>query len=139
MGDTLQSQAGNKAVLDASAVHRLTNSMRSMHAEYETFFEPTLQQVSVEGQPRLWLQDLDTLVAVEIAEAMNGQIALLHVVRASLACIASDTAMELSRQLSQAQLDYTVAKYLRTRRPKGPSGQATEYLDIALRFVPFGH
>ena len=138
MGDTLQSQAGNKAVLDASAVHLMTNSMRSFHAQYETFFEQTLQHVSVEGQPRLWLQDLDTLVAVQIAEAINGQIALLHVVRASLASIAGDTAIELSRQLSQAQLDYTVAKYLRTRRPKGPDGQATEHLDIALRFVPFG-
>jgi hypothetical protein len=56
MGDTLQSQAGNKAVLDASAVHLMTNSMRSLHAQYETFFEQTVQQVSVEGQPRLWLQ-----------------------------------------------------------------------------------
>ena len=135
MGDTLQSQAGNKAVLDASAVHLMTNSMRSFHAQYETFFEQTLQQVSVEGQPRLWLQDLDTLVAVRIAEAISGQIALLHVVRASLASIAGDTAIELSRQLSQAQLDYTVAKYLRTRRPKGPGGQATEHLDIARRFL----
>jgi hypothetical protein len=138
MGDTLQSQAGNKAVLDASAVHLMTNSLRSFHAQYEMFFEQTLQQVCEEGKPRLWLQDLDALVAMQIAEAVNGQIALLQVVRASLASIAGDTAIELSRQLSQEQLDYTVARYLRTRRPKGPSGQATEFLDIALRFVPFG-
>ncbi len=71
MGDSLQSQARNKAVLDASAVHLMTNSMRSLHAQYEAFFEQTLQQLSVEGQPRLWLQDLDTLVAVQIAEAIN--------------------------------------------------------------------
>jgi hypothetical protein len=113
-------------------------SLRSLHAQYEMFFEQTSQQVSEEGQPRLLLQDLDTLVAMQIAEAINGQIALLHVVRASLASVAGDTAIELSRQLSQEQLDNTVARYLRTRRPKGPSGQATEYLDIALRFVPFG-
>ena len=63
-GDILQSQAGNKAVLDASAVHLMTNSLRSLHAQYEMFFEQTSQQVSEEGQPRLWLQDLDTLVAI---------------------------------------------------------------------------
>ena len=47
---------------------------------------------------------------MQIAEAINGQIALLHVVRASLASVAGDTAIELSRQLSQEQLDYTVAR-----------------------------
>jgi len=48
--------AGSKAVLDASAVHLMINSLRFWHAYYETFFELITLEVSVEGQPRIWLQ-----------------------------------------------------------------------------------
>jgi len=94
----------------------MINSLRSWHAQYETFFALTTDKVCVEGQPKIWLQDLDPLVAMPIAEAIKGQIALLYVVRAWLINTPGDMAKELSRQLSQEQLDYTVSKFFRTSR-----------------------
>jgi hypothetical protein len=73
-----------------------------------------------------------------IAEAIKGQIALLYVVRAWLLNTPGDMAKELSRQLSQEQLDYTVSKFFRTSRTNAQRVQATEHLDIATRIVPFG-
>jgi len=147
---SLESQAGSKAILDASAVHLMINSLNSWHAQYETFFELIIQEVSEEGQPRTWLPDLDPLVSMPIAEASKVQIALLYVVRAWLTSTPGDMAKELSRQLSQKQLDYTVAKFFRTSRTNAQrvqsteclgiatNVQATEHLDIATRIVHFG-
>ena len=62
---------------------------------------------------------------------MDGQISLLHVVRETLHGIPGDSARELSARLSKAQIDYTTAKFLRTRR-ESPS----DLVDIAFGFVP---
>jgi hypothetical protein len=55
------------------------------------------------------------------------------VVRETLHGIPGDSARELSLRLSKAQIDYTTAKFLRTRQ-ESPS----DLVDIAFGFVPIG-
>jgi hypothetical protein len=127
-------QAGAKAVLDAAAVSRMQNLLLSFHEQYTTAFAGAIRQVTGVQRPVLWLHQLDPLVGMAIAEAIDGQISLLHVVRDTLFSIPGDTASELSGRLSKSQIDYTVAKYLRTRRP----ALVLEPLDAAVGIVPFG-
>ena len=127
-------QAGAKAVLDAAAVSRMQNQLLSFHEQYATVFAGAIRQVTGVQRPVLWLHQLDPLVGMAIAEAIDGQISLLHVVRDTLFSIPGDTASELSGRLSKSQIDYTVAKYLRTRR----QAPVLDNLDASVGIVPFG-
>ena len=127
-------QAGAKAVLDAAAVYRMQNQLLSFHEQYATVFVQAFRQITGAQRPSLWLNQLDPLVGMAIAEAIDGQISLLHVVRDTLFSIPGDTASELSGRLSKTQIDYTVAKYLRTRRQV----PLLEPLDAVVGVVPFG-
>ena len=112
----------------------MQNQLLSFHEQYATVFAGAIRQVTGVQRPVLWLHQLDPLVGMAIAEAIDGQISLLHVVRDTLLSIPGDTASELSGRLSKSQIDYTVAKYLRTRRP----APVLEPLDAAVGIVPFG-
>ena len=131
---SFQPQAGARAVLDATSAQRIQNQLLSLHEQYCAAFEGATLQVTGLTRPALWLSDLDPLVGTAIAGALDGQIALLHVVRATLLDIPGETARALSNRLSKEQLGYTVATFLR----KFYSSPTLEPLDLSLGIVPFG-
>ena len=126
-------QAGAKAVLDATAAYRMGNQLLAFQEQYFKAFPQTTRQATGGKRPALGLNQVDPIVGMAIAEAMDGQISLLHVVRETLHGIPGDSARELSARLSKAQIDYTTAKFLRTRK-ESPS----DLVDIAFGFVPIG-
>jgi hypothetical protein len=120
-------------VLDATAAYRMGNQLLAFQEQYFKAFPQTTRQVNGGKRPALGLNQVDPIVGMAIAEAMDGQISLLHVVRETLHGIPGDSARELSLRLSKAQIDYTTAKFLRTRQ-ESPSN----LVDIAFGFVPIG-
>ena len=114
---TYQPQAGARAVLDATSAQRIQNQLLSLHEQYWAVFEVASTYVTGKSRPSLWLSELDPLVGTAIAGALDGQIALLQVVRATLLEIPGDTARALSERLSKEQIGYTVATFLRKHYP----------------------
>jgi hypothetical protein len=102
-------QAGAKAVLDATAAYRMGNQLLAFQEQYFKAFPQTTRQVNGGKRPALGLNQVDPIVGMAIAEAMDGQISLLHVVRETLHGIPGDSARELSARLSKEQIDYNTS------------------------------
>ena len=77
-------QAGAKAVLDATAAYRMGNQLLAFQEQYFKAFPQTTRQATGGTRPALGLNQVDPIVGMAIAEAMDGQISLLHVVRETL-------------------------------------------------------
>jgi hypothetical protein len=99
-------------------------------------FERATELLTSNVGPTLWLNELDPLVATALESAIDGQIALLHVVRASLAKVQGEEARLLSENLSDGQLQLTIYRELRSKYKTKFS--TLEPLDTALGIVPFG-
>jgi hypothetical protein len=84
----------------------------------------------------VWLNELDPLVATALESAIDGQIALLHVVRASLTKVQGEKARLLSENLSDGQVQLTIYRELRSKYKTKLS--TLEPHDAALGIVPFG-
>ena len=71
-------QAGAKAVLDATAANRMGNQLLAFQEQYFKAFPQTTRQATGGKRPALGLNQVDPIVGMAIAEAMDGQISLLH-------------------------------------------------------------
>ncbi len=132
----VESVSRARAVMDATSVLLLQERLRGSHEQYFAKFSLATRLLTGAGGPTLWLSDLDPLAATALESAIDGQVALLHVVRASVEKIKSHEARLLSASLSEEELQQTIFSELRSRyRLQLPSLEA---LDRGLGIVPFG-
>ena len=68
-------------MLNATAVYRMGNQLLAFQEQYFKAFPQTTRQATGGKRPALGLHQVDPIVGMAIAEAMDGQISLLHVVR----------------------------------------------------------
>ena len=128
--------AGARAVLDAQGTLKLSESHRSVHEQAGDFLRQAQDHVRGDGAV-LWFSDCDPLVGAALVGALEGQIALLYVVRRTLQSLVHlEEVKILLGDLSDPRLDHTVNRYLRRHHPKPAA--TIPLFDRVLGFVPFG-
>lgn len=93
--------------MDATSGQNILERVRSSHDQCFWKFERATELLTGGVGP--------SLVATALKSAIDGQIALLHVVRASLAKIQGEEARLLSENLSDGQLQLTIYRELRSK------------------------
>jgi hypothetical protein len=127
-----------KTLLDARSARQITANYQATQEQCRLFFKTAASRLSDDGTAHMPLQDAPALFAEGVVAALSGQIALLHVVRATLAVLANDSTAAglVLKSLETKKLARTVFSAI-----ADAAGDTTHQpcaLDRAVGFVCFG-